>query len=122
MSLIERKAAGHNAEDNIQVIGVWFYEEEEAKKVALLLHQITEKYKAAGLTPTKTFGVCSNPCLPSGSPCSLTIFIKICLFCKGMPWRGSEVLRLQDPQSDYGCAQVAQCAGLRFQMPLGNFH
>lgn len=55
-SAIERRAADHN----IQVIGVWFYEEEEAKKVALLLHQITGKYRAAGLTAIKTSGVCST--------------------------------------------------------------
>ncbi len=33
----------------VQVIGVWFYEEEEAKKVAQLLQQITEQSKSAGL-------------------------------------------------------------------------
>ena len=39
------------------MIGVWFYEEEEARKVAALLHQLTQQYNAAGLAATRSFWV-----------------------------------------------------------------
>ena len=42
---------------------MWFYEEDEAKKVALLLHHITEQYRAAGVSAIKPIGVCQS--LPS---------------------------------------------------------
>lgn len=46
-----------DTQDSVQVIGVWFYEEEEAKKVALLLHHITEQDRAASISAIKPSGV-----------------------------------------------------------------
>lgn len=55
--------------DRLQVIGVWFYEEEEARKVAMLLHRITEQYRAAGSSGTTTSEVClKSVCQGKGTP------------------------------------------------------
>ena len=40
------------------MIGVWFYEEEEARKVAVLLHQIIDQDRAVSFSATITSEIC----------------------------------------------------------------